>query len=228
MKTNKDSVNISPSETTDSINRLPDSVWEQLINAPLADNHMRLLTEAYPISLIEKFLELLSKEKESITICIQNKLEKILEQLRSEMTNENENQKQNNEDVNKKYDYWFNILQELNAAKQSAMRESSRSDENVRLCELNKYIEADIEILHNQNKKLADHGNYLTKEIKYMYDKCFQQEQKLQEINHLNDQAKTKIIKDIEILSQKIDEKSLQLQNLRSPPAVDSYRSQCQ
>lgn len=56
--------------------------------------------------------------------------------------------------MKKKYDYWFNILQELNAAKQSAMNGSgsSESDENVRLCELNKYIEADIEILRNQNK----------------------------------------------------------------------------
>lgn len=55
---------------------------------------------------------MLSKEKESIIICIQNKQEKILEQLRHEMADENENLKQNNEvfQFRKRYSLKFLII----------------------------------------------------------------------------------------------------------------------
>ncbi|KAK5648308.1 hypothetical protein RI129_003200 [Pyrocoelia pectoralis] len=69
---------------------LPATMWEQAINKFPNRKLMEMLFNNYPNPLIEKFLDLLSNEKETIAIRMQRKHENMVSQMRKELRKEGE------------------------------------------------------------------------------------------------------------------------------------------
>lgn len=100
---------------------LPSAMWEQAINKAPSKKHMEKLQGAYPLGVIEKFLEFLANYKEELAVRLQRRHEHIVAQMRKELRKEGEKGLKKMEEAQMSCDQAIAVLKNVRAARQQQM-----------------------------------------------------------------------------------------------------------
>ncbi|KAF5283976.1 hypothetical protein FQR65_LT13668 [Abscondita terminalis] len=154
---------------------LPAAMWEQAINKVPNKKLMDKLFNAYPNVLIEKFLDLLSNEKEEIAIRMQRRHETIASQMRKELRKEGEKGRLKSEEAER---YAKQVAPILEAIKQAYQRQQDafkrqHTDKESKKSKQQKLYEELQEALYDTQRNVeeeSERGRRLREEINFVND----------------------------------------------------------
>ncbi|KAB0800105.1 hypothetical protein PPYR_07985 [Photinus pyralis] len=160
---------------------LPATMWEQAINKYPNRKLMESLFSNYPHNLINKFIDLLANEKETIAIRMQKKHENISSQMRKELRKEGEKGRLKAEEaerfaqqvslvlakVKEAYQRRMDALQNLKDKKESNLTEQQRLYEQLRaaLYDTQRSVEEEAK----RGRELTDQINFVNNQTEQMY-----------------------------------------------------------
>ncbi|KAK4884846.1 hypothetical protein RN001_001117 [Aquatica leii] len=154
---------------------LPAAMWEQAINKVPKRQLMEKLFNQYPNVVIEKFLDLLSNEKEDIAIRMQRRHEAIVSQMRKELRKEGEKGRLKSEEAVKYAKQVAPVLAAIKEAyerQQKALKKLHVEKESKKTTQQKLYEQLQ-EALYDTQKNVeeeAERGRRIREEINFVND----------------------------------------------------------